>query len=124
MHSHLAGRDDAPPPDPDESLIDECCLLPSQLLVPCMDWLPVNDGVIVKLQGKQPIRLHFGKTAALASSDGLARYLHRLFANFDLDFCPTKRNPFQTRDLSPLSRKKTPSQRERSMVYFVLIFGC
>ncbi|XP_051930173.1 mediator of RNA polymerase II transcription subunit 16 isoform X2 [Hippocampus zosterae] len=69
----LTCRDDAPPQDPDESLIDECCLLPSQLLVPCMDWLPVNDGVIVKLQGKQPIRLQFGKTAALASSDGLAR---------------------------------------------------
>ncbi|XP_077390789.1 mediator of RNA polymerase II transcription subunit 16 isoform X2 [Festucalex cinctus] len=60
----LCCREDAPPQDPDESLIDECCLLPSQLLVPAMDWLPVNDGVIVKLQGKQPIRLQFGKTAA------------------------------------------------------------
>ncbi|XP_061634521.1 mediator of RNA polymerase II transcription subunit 16 isoform X2 [Phyllopteryx taeniolatus] len=69
----LCSRDDAPPQDPDESLIDECCLLPSQLLVPGMDWLPVNDGVIVKLQGKQPIRLHFGKSAALATPDGTGR---------------------------------------------------
>ncbi|KAF3834647.1 hypothetical protein F7725_027205 [Dissostichus mawsoni] len=46
-----------PPQDPDESLIDECCLLPSQLLVPGMDWLPLNDGVMVKLQGKTPLRL-------------------------------------------------------------------
>ncbi|XP_061540678.1 mediator of RNA polymerase II transcription subunit 16 isoform X2 [Phycodurus eques] len=69
----LCCRDDAPPQDPDESLIDECCLLPSQLLVPGMDWLPVNDGVIVKLQGKQPIRLHFGKSAALATLDGTGR---------------------------------------------------
>uniref|UniRef100_A0A3Q3KKY9 Mediator of RNA polymerase II transcription subunit 16 n=1 Tax=Monopterus albus TaxID=43700 RepID=A0A3Q3KKY9_MONAL len=61
----LCSRDDGPPQDPDESLIDECCLLPSQLLVPSMDWLPVNDGVIVKLQGKQPLRLQFGKASSL-----------------------------------------------------------
>uniref|UniRef100_A0AAQ5Z609 Mediator of RNA polymerase II transcription subunit 16 n=1 Tax=Amphiprion ocellaris TaxID=80972 RepID=A0AAQ5Z609_AMPOC len=61
----LCSRDDGPPQDPDESLIDECCLLPSQLLVPSMDWLPVNDGVIVKLQGKHPLRLQFGKASSL-----------------------------------------------------------
>ncbi|KAM9848344.1 mediator of RNA polymerase II transcription subunit 16 [Aulostomus maculatus] len=63
----LCSRDDGPPQDPDESLIDECCLLPSQLLVPSMDWLPVNDGVIVKLQGKHPLRLQFGKASSLPS---------------------------------------------------------
>ncbi|XP_077573859.1 mediator of RNA polymerase II transcription subunit 16 isoform X1 [Stigmatopora nigra] len=64
-------REDAPPQEPDESLIDECCLLPSQLLVPALDWLPVNDGVMVKLQGKQPVRLRFGKSAS--SPDPLGR---------------------------------------------------
>lgn len=61
----MSARDDGPSQDPDESLIDECCLLPSQLLVPSMDWLPVNDGVIVKLQGKHPLRLQFGKASSL-----------------------------------------------------------
>lgn len=61
----ITGREDAPPQEPDESLIDECCLLPSQLLVPAMDWLPINDGVIVKLQGKHPLRLQFGKASSL-----------------------------------------------------------
>lgn len=61
-----AAREDGPPQDPDESLIDECCLLPSQLLVPSMDWLPVNDGIIGKLQGKHPLRLQFGKASSLS----------------------------------------------------------
>ncbi|KAJ4943238.1 hypothetical protein JOQ06_005742 [Pogonophryne albipinna] len=60
----LCSREDGPPQDPDESLIDECCLLPSQLLVPGMDWLPLNDGVMVKLQGKTPLRLQFGKPSS------------------------------------------------------------
>lgn len=30
-----------------------------------MDWLPVNDGIICKLQGKQPLRLQFGKPYSL-----------------------------------------------------------
>lgn len=70
--SCLAARDDAPPQDPDESLIDECCLLPSQLLVPSIDWLPVNDGVMVKLQGKHPLRLQFGKASSLTGAGGSA----------------------------------------------------
>ncbi|XP_062308317.1 mediator of RNA polymerase II transcription subunit 16 isoform X2 [Osmerus eperlanus] len=61
----LCSRDEGHPQDPDEALIDECCLLPSQLLVPSMDWLPVNDGVICKLQGKQPLRLQFSKPYSL-----------------------------------------------------------
>ncbi|KAG8126824.1 hypothetical protein E2320_022084 [Naja naja] len=32
-----------------------------QLLIPNMDWLPVNDAIISKLQNKQPVRLQFGK---------------------------------------------------------------
>lgn len=64
----LCSRDDGAPQDPDDSLIDECCLLPSQLLVPSMDWLPVNDGVMVKLQGKHPLRLQFGKASSLPSN--------------------------------------------------------
>uniref|UniRef100_A0A8C8HMF9 Mediator of RNA polymerase II transcription subunit 16 n=1 Tax=Oncorhynchus tshawytscha TaxID=74940 RepID=A0A8C8HMF9_ONCTS len=58
-------RDEGHPQEPDEPLIDECCLLPSQLLVPSMDWLPVNDGIICKLQGKHPLRLQFGKPYSL-----------------------------------------------------------
>lgn len=68
----MAARDDGPPQEPDESLIDECCLLPSQLLVPSMDWLPVNDGIIVKLQGKLPLRLQFGKASSLQGAGGSA----------------------------------------------------
>uniref|UniRef100_G3PJC5 Mediator of RNA polymerase II transcription subunit 16 n=1 Tax=Gasterosteus aculeatus TaxID=69293 RepID=G3PJC5_GASAC len=68
----LCSREDGPPQDPDECLIDECCLLPSQLLVPTMDWLPVNDGVIVKLQGKHPLRLQFGKASSLPGAGSTA----------------------------------------------------
>lgn len=63
--SVLAARDESHPQDPDETLIDECCLLPSQLLVPNMDWLPLNDGVITKIQSKHPLRLQFGKPYTL-----------------------------------------------------------
>uniref|UniRef100_A0A3B3CD47 Mediator of RNA polymerase II transcription subunit 16 n=1 Tax=Oryzias melastigma TaxID=30732 RepID=A0A3B3CD47_ORYME len=66
----LCSREDGPPQEPDESLIDECCLLPSQLLVPSMDWLPVNDGVIVRLQGKIPLKLQFGKASSLPGAGG------------------------------------------------------
>ncbi|XP_043909732.1 mediator of RNA polymerase II transcription subunit 16 [Protopterus annectens] len=69
--------------EPDDSLIDECCLLPSQLLIPGMDWLPVNDGIITKLQNKQPIRLQFGKPPLLMG--------HSLTAQFD----PFTRSPGQ-----------------------------
>uniref|UniRef100_A0A8C2EX38 Mediator of RNA polymerase II transcription subunit 16 n=1 Tax=Cyprinus carpio TaxID=7962 RepID=A0A8C2EX38_CYPCA len=61
----LCSRDESHPQDPDETLIDECCLLPSQLLVPSMDWLPINDGVITKVQSKHPLRLQFGKPYTL-----------------------------------------------------------
>ncbi|KAJ3599943.1 hypothetical protein NHX12_033895, partial [Muraenolepis orangiensis] len=75
----LCSRDDGPPQDPDEGLVDECCLLPSQLLVPSMDWLPVNDGVIVRLQGKLPLRLQFGKYWSLAGQpDRGQQGLHQL----------------------------------------------
>uniref|UniRef100_G3TDG8 Mediator of RNA polymerase II transcription subunit 16 n=1 Tax=Loxodonta africana TaxID=9785 RepID=G3TDG8_LOXAF len=52
-------RDEGPTSEPDEALVDECCLLPSQLLIPSLDWLPVSDGLISRLQPKQPLRLHF-----------------------------------------------------------------
>ncbi|XP_018099105.1 mediator of RNA polymerase II transcription subunit 16 isoform X2 [Xenopus laevis] len=58
----LCCRDESHPCDPDESLIDECCLLPSQLLIPNMDWLPLGNGIISRLQSKLPLRLQFGKT--------------------------------------------------------------
>uniref|UniRef100_A0A672QWV4 Mediator of RNA polymerase II transcription subunit 16 n=1 Tax=Sinocyclocheilus grahami TaxID=75366 RepID=A0A672QWV4_SINGR len=61
----LCSRDESHPQDPDETLIDECCLLPSQLLVPSMDWLPINDGVITKIQSKHPLRLQFGRPYTL-----------------------------------------------------------
>ncbi|KAJ8277466.1 hypothetical protein GJAV_G00075460 [Gymnothorax javanicus] len=61
----LCSRDENHPQEPDETLIDECCLLPSQLLVPALEWLPINDGVICKLQSKQPLRLQFCKPYSL-----------------------------------------------------------
>ncbi|XP_013914184.1 PREDICTED: mediator of RNA polymerase II transcription subunit 16-like [Thamnophis sirtalis] len=61
----LCCRDEGHPSEPDDTLIDECCLLPSQLLIPNMDWLPVNDAIISKLQNKQPVRLQFGKTPGI-----------------------------------------------------------
>ncbi|KAL4634809.1 mediator complex subunit 16-like [Arapaima gigas] len=61
----LCSRDEGHPQEPDEPLIDECCLLPSQLLVPTLDWLPINDGVICKLQSKHALRLQFGKPYSL-----------------------------------------------------------
>uniref|UniRef100_A0A673WXR6 Mediator of RNA polymerase II transcription subunit 16 n=1 Tax=Salmo trutta TaxID=8032 RepID=A0A673WXR6_SALTR len=69
----LCSRDEGHPQEPDEPLIDECCLLPSQLLVPSMDWLPVNDGIICKLQGKQPLRLQFGKPYSLPGLNSTAQ---------------------------------------------------
>jgi mediator of RNA polymerase II transcription subunit 16 len=66
-------RDEGHPQEPDEPLIDECCLLPSHLLVPSMDWLPVNDGNICKLQGKQPLRLQFNKPYSLPGLNSTAQ---------------------------------------------------
>nr|XP_020745954.1 mediator of RNA polymerase II transcription subunit 16 isoform X2 [Odocoileus virginianus texanus] len=72
-------RDEGPTSEPDEALVDECCLLPSQLLIPSLDWLPVSDGLVSRLQPKQPLRLHFGKAPALPGGstglqlDGLIR---------------------------------------------------
>ncbi|XP_060797654.1 mediator of RNA polymerase II transcription subunit 16 isoform X1 [Neoarius graeffei] len=61
----LCSRDESHPQEPDETLLDECCLLPSQLLVPSMDWLPINDGVITRIQSKHHLRLQFGKSYIL-----------------------------------------------------------
>ncbi|XP_060734748.1 mediator of RNA polymerase II transcription subunit 16 [Tachysurus vachellii] len=61
----LCSRDESHPQEPDETLLDECCLLPSQLLVPSMDWLPINDGIITKIQSKPHLRLQFGKPYTL-----------------------------------------------------------
>ncbi|KAM9460648.1 mediator of RNA polymerase II transcription subunit 16 [Clarias gariepinus] len=61
----LCSRDESHLQEPDETLLDECCLLPSQLLVPSMDWLPINDGVITKIQSKHHLRLQFGKPYTL-----------------------------------------------------------
>lgn len=78
-HPPPAGRDEGPASEPDEALVDECCLLPSQLLIPSLDWLPVSDGLVSRLQPKQPLRLRFGKAPTLPGSaaalqlDGLAR---------------------------------------------------
>lgn len=59
--------------------MDECCLLPSQLLIPSLDWLPVSDGLVSRLPPKQPLRLHFGRAPTLPAGastlqlDGLVR---------------------------------------------------
>ncbi|KAL4673503.1 hypothetical protein H8959_017437 [Pygathrix nigripes] len=80
--------------------LDECCLLPSQLLIPSLDWLPASDGLVSRLQPKQPLRLQFGRVPTLPGSaatlqlDGLARapgqpkidHLRRLH----LGACPTE----------------------------------
>ncbi|XP_041059988.1 mediator of RNA polymerase II transcription subunit 16 isoform X1 [Carcharodon carcharias] len=63
----LCCRDESHMTEPDDNLVDECCLLPSQLLVPSMDWLPVNDGIIGKLQSKQLLKLQFGKPVSVPS---------------------------------------------------------
>ncbi|CAL8392344.1 unnamed protein product [Boreogadus saida] len=64
-----------------------------------MDWLPINDGVIVRLQGKLPLRLTFGKSWSLAAgldrSQGVQwmdnlRCLH-------LGVCPTEDSKACTR---------------------------
>lgn len=65
------------------ALVDECCLLPSQLLIPSLDWLPVSDGTA------QPPAAQAAPAPALwqgpcSSSwwfsslqlDGLIRYAH------------------------------------------------
>lgn len=62
------GRDEGSASDPDEGLVDECCLLPSQLLVPNLDWLPASDGLVSRLQPKQPLRLRFGRAPILPSN--------------------------------------------------------
>uniref|UniRef100_A0A2K5Q2J7 Mediator of RNA polymerase II transcription subunit 16 n=1 Tax=Cebus imitator TaxID=2715852 RepID=A0A2K5Q2J7_CEBIM len=73
-------RDEGPASEPDEALVDECCLLPSQLLIPSLDWLPASDGLVSRLQPKQPLRLQFGRAPTLPGSaatlqlDGLARH--------------------------------------------------
>ncbi|XP_017741160.1 PREDICTED: mediator of RNA polymerase II transcription subunit 16 isoform X2 [Rhinopithecus bieti] len=93
-------RDEGPASEPDEALVDECCLLPSQLLIPSLDWLPASDGLVSRLQPKQPLRLQFGRVPTLPGSaatlqlDGLARapgqpkidHLRRLH----LGACPTE----------------------------------
>uniref|UniRef100_A0A8V1AC00 Mediator of RNA polymerase II transcription subunit 16 n=1 Tax=Gallus gallus TaxID=9031 RepID=A0A8V1AC00_CHICK len=61
----LCCREESHITEPDDTLIDECCLLPSQLLIPNIDWLPINDGIISKLQNKQLVRLQFGKAPGL-----------------------------------------------------------
>uniref|UniRef100_A0A8C9UKV8 Mediator complex subunit 16 n=1 Tax=Spermophilus dauricus TaxID=99837 RepID=A0A8C9UKV8_SPEDA len=61
-------RDEGPSSEPDEALVDECCLLPSQLLVPSLDWLAVSDGLVSRLQPKQPLRLCFGRAPTLPGS--------------------------------------------------------
>ncbi|KAG7265183.1 hypothetical protein CRUP_030297 [Coryphaenoides rupestris] len=93
--------DDAPPQEPDEALVDECCLLPSQLLVPTMDWLPVNDGVIVRLQGKLPLRL---QGQGVQWMDNL-RCLH-------LGVCPTEDSKACTRRLRGEEREEEEESGE------------
>ncbi|KAL8177694.1 UNVERIFIED_CONTAM: Mediator of RNA polymerase II transcription subunit 16 [Gekko kuhli] len=70
----LCCRDESHPSEPDDALIDECCLLPSQLLIPSIGWLPANDSIISKLQNKQPLRLQFGKPPGLAGHSALLQY--------------------------------------------------
>ncbi|XP_070565835.1 mediator of RNA polymerase II transcription subunit 16-like [Ptychodera flava] len=46
----------------DDALIDECILLPSQLLVPNLESLPVVEGITGKITGKLPMSFHFEST--------------------------------------------------------------
>uniref|UniRef100_A0A672ZVM4 Mediator of RNA polymerase II transcription subunit 16 n=1 Tax=Sphaeramia orbicularis TaxID=375764 RepID=A0A672ZVM4_9TELE len=58
-------------PDHNQNLLTyECCLLPSQLLVPSMDWAAAHDGVIVKLQGKQPTEAAVRKGLSMSAGGG------------------------------------------------------
>uniref|UniRef100_A0A8C8GQE1 Mediator of RNA polymerase II transcription subunit 16 n=1 Tax=Oncorhynchus tshawytscha TaxID=74940 RepID=A0A8C8GQE1_ONCTS len=91
----LGSRDEGHPQEPDEPLIDECCLLPS------MDWLPVNDGIICKLQGKQPLRLQFNKPYSLPGLNSTAQV--EIFSRMDnlrclhMGVCPTEESKALTR---------------------------
>ncbi|XP_077978485.1 mediator of RNA polymerase II transcription subunit 16-like [Glandiceps talaboti] len=48
--------------DFDDALIDECILLPSQLLVPTMESLPVSEGITGRTHSKLPMSFHFEST--------------------------------------------------------------
>nr|XP_006825174.1 PREDICTED: mediator of RNA polymerase II transcription subunit 16-like [Saccoglossus kowalevskii] len=51
----------------DDSLIDECILLPSQLLVPTMESLPVVEGITGRSFIKQAMSFHFESTTVHVS---------------------------------------------------------
>ncbi|XP_048353108.1 mediator of RNA polymerase II transcription subunit 16 isoform X2 [Sphaerodactylus townsendi] len=70
----ISCRDENHPSEPDDALVDECCLLPSQLLIPNIGWLPANDSIISKLQNKQPLRLLFGKPPGLMGHTALLQF--------------------------------------------------
>ncbi|XP_019628593.1 PREDICTED: mediator of RNA polymerase II transcription subunit 16-like [Branchiostoma belcheri] len=46
--------------DWDDSLVDECCLLPSRMLVPNLDSPPPAEGIMARPQSKQPILVQVG----------------------------------------------------------------
>uniref|UniRef100_A0A4W4HRY5 Mediator of RNA polymerase II transcription subunit 16 n=1 Tax=Electrophorus electricus TaxID=8005 RepID=A0A4W4HRY5_ELEEL len=96
----LCSRDEGHPQEPDETLLDECCLLPSQLLVPSMDWLPINDGVITKIQTKHQLRLQFGKPYTLPGlnpNDGLFYFQMDNLRCLHMGICPTEDSKACTR---------------------------
>ncbi|XP_078478716.1 mediator of RNA polymerase II transcription subunit 16 [Lampetra planeri] len=67
----LCCRDEGHGLEPDDGLLDECCLLPSHLVLPSADWLPSPDGVSGRLPpGKPPSRVAFGRGIAYAGQPG------------------------------------------------------
>uniref|UniRef100_A0A4W4HQJ3 Mediator of RNA polymerase II transcription subunit 16 n=1 Tax=Electrophorus electricus TaxID=8005 RepID=A0A4W4HQJ3_ELEEL len=93
----LCSRDEGHPQEPDETLLDECCLLPSQLLVPSMDWLPINDGVITKIQTKHQLRLQFGKPYTLPGLNPNASQRMDNLRCLHMGICPTEDSKACTR---------------------------
>ncbi|XP_078584716.1 mediator of RNA polymerase II transcription subunit 16-like [Branchiostoma floridae x Branchiostoma japonicum] len=54
--------------DWDDSLVDECCLLPSRMLVPNLDSPPPAEGIMARPQSKQPIMVQVGNAPSQTTS--------------------------------------------------------
>uniref|UniRef100_A0A2K5TZ71 Mediator of RNA polymerase II transcription subunit 16 n=1 Tax=Macaca fascicularis TaxID=9541 RepID=A0A2K5TZ71_MACFA len=114
-------------------LVGQCCLLPSQLLIPSLDWLPASDGLVSRLQPKQPLRLQFGRAPTLPPTMAFARapgqpkidHLRRLH----LGACPTEECKACTRCgcvtmLKSPNRTTAVKQWEQRWIKNCLCGGC
>lgn len=72
----------------DEVLVDECCLLFSQLFIFILDWLFVSDGLVSCLQFKQFLCLQFGWVFILFGSVVILQFdgFVRVLGQFKIDY--------------------------------------